>query len=122
MLALKAGDTVPNLKPWGAPEDMGGATLDGEVRIEGLSLLGHGHSRQSAGWYSASQGKFRLIYPFQEHATLVEGSLTLTHELTGESVRFAPGDSRIIPKGAPVVWEVHSPRAVKHYMISFDDI
>lgn len=122
MISLRAEMAVPELTPWGSPETMGGTTLEGDVRIEGSSLLGHGRSRQSAGWYSASQGKFRLVYPFQEHATLAEGSVTLTNEATGDSARFEAGDSWIIPKGAPMIWEVHSPRAVKHYMISFDDI
>lgn len=122
MLGLMLNAEIPPLSPWGSPENMGGVTLEGEVTIEGLTLLGTGRSRQSAGWYSASQGRFRLVYPFHEHATLMEGSLTLTNEATGESFRYSPGDSWIIPKGAPIVWEVHSSRAVKHYMVSFDDL
>lgn len=122
MLALKAGVAVPELTAWGAPENMGGTTLAGEVQISGRTLLGNGRSRQSAGWYGATRGKFRLVYPFQEYATLAEGSLSLTNEATGETVRFEPGDSWIIPKGTPMIWEIHSYRAVKHFMVSFDDL
>lgn len=122
MLALKSGVTVPDLANWGTPETMGGTTLSGDVQISGCTLLGNGRSRLSAGWYGATTGSFRLVYPFQEYATLAEGSLTLTNEATGEAIRFEPGDSWIIPKGTPMIWEIHSERAVKHFMVSFDDL
>jgi len=122
MFALKSGVDVPDLTAWGSPETMGGTTLVGDVQISGLTLLGNGRSRQSAGWYGATKGRFRLVYPFQEYATLAEGSVSLTNEATGETIRFEPGDSWIIPKGTPMIWDVHSDRAVKHFMVSFDDL
>lgn len=112
----------PTLNTWGKPEQLGGQTLTGDVQISGLTLLGSGTTKMSAGWFAATQGCYRLVYPFHEHATLAEGQLILTDEKSGESIEYGPGDSWIIPKGAQIIWEILSPRAVKHYMVSFDDL
>jgi uncharacterized cupin superfamily protein len=55
------------------------------------------------------------VYPFTEQAIVVEGEVTLRNGLTGESMRYGPGDSWFVQKGTPVSWEVHSERFVKHY-------
>lgn len=122
MITLKLYAPAPPLRNWGAPEDLGGETLDGNVRIEGATLLGTGRSRLSAGWFAATQGRFRLVYPFHEHATLVKGHVSLTREADGVTESFVPGDSWIIPKGTSIIWHVHSAKAVKHFMAAFDDI
>lgn len=122
MTPLLLNGSVPVLKAWGTPESLRGTTLEGQVRIFGLPILGDGRSVLSAGWFAATQGRYRLVYPFHEHATLVEGQLLLTSETTGETVLYGPGDSWVIAKGEPVVWDVRSPRAVKHYLVSFHDL
>lgn len=122
MLPLLLRDAVPDLKPWGAPESLRGVTLEGDVRIFGLPILGDGRSVLSAGWFAATKGRYRLVYPFHEHATLVEGELALTCEISGKTVVYGPGDSWVIGKGEPVVWDIRSPRAVKHYLVSFQDL
>lgn len=122
MIPLLLSTTVPDLKAWGTPESMRGTTLAGDVRLSGLPILGDGRTELSAGWFAASRGRYRLVYPFHEHATLVEGSLALTSETTGETVLYAPGDSWVIAKGEPVIWDIRSDRAVKHYLVSFHDL
>jgi uncharacterized cupin superfamily protein len=122
MTPLLLNGAVPELKPWGTPESLRGTTLEGQVRIFGLPILGDGRSELSAGWFAASQGRYRLVYPFHEHATLVEGELALTSEATGQTVLYRPGDSWVIAKGEPVVWDIRSDRAVKHYLVSFHDL
>lgn len=122
MLPLLLRDPVPELKPWGKPESLRVETLDGEVQIFGLPILGDGRSVLSAGWFAATHGRYRLVYPFHEHATLVEGELALTSETSGETVQYGPGDSWVIAKGEAVIWDIRSARAVKHYLVSFLDV
>lgn len=122
MIPLLLRDCVPDLKPWGTPENLRGSTLEGDVRIFGLPILGNGRSVVSAGWFAATEGRYRLVYPFHEHATLVEGELALTSEASGRTVVYRPGDSWVIAKGEPVIWSIRSPRAVKHYLLSFHDL
>lgn len=122
MIPLLLNTPVPELKPWGTPESLRGVTLSGDVRISGQPILGDGRSELSAGWFAASRGRYRLVYPFHEHATLVEGRLALTSEATGQTVLYGPGDSWVIAKGEPITWDILSDRAVKHYLVSFHDL
>ncbi|MFN3513826.1 MAG: cupin domain-containing protein [Phenylobacterium sp.] len=122
MLPLMLRDEIPDLKPWGGPEKLGGETLEGDVQIFGKTIFGEGRGQLSGGWFSASRGRYRLIYPFHEHGTLAEGELVLTNEKTGETVAYRPGDSWLIEKGEQIVWDVKSERAVKHYLVSFQEL
>lgn len=122
MLPLLLQSAIPPLKDWGRPEALGGRTLEGDVRISGTTLLGSGRGPISAGWFAATRGRYRLIYPFHEHATLVEGELALTCERSGETVVYGPGDSWVIGKGDSIIWDVRSPRAVKHYLVALHDL
>ena len=121
-LPLMLRDRLPDLNAWGAPEKLGGETLEGDVRISGRTLFGEGRGALSGGWFAATRGRYRLVYPFHEHGTLVEGELALTNEADGRTVVYRPGDSWLIAKGAPIVWDVRSERAVKHYLVSFQDL
>lgn len=122
MLPLILRSGVPDLKDWGTPETLGGETLEGGVRLSGQTLLGQGRSIVSGGWFAATKGRYRLVYPFHEHGTLAEGDLALTAEATGETVVYGPGDSWLIAKGQPIIWDIRSERAVKHYLVSFHDL
>ena len=110
------------LDDWGAPEAVGAETLDGNVRLAGAFNLGSPEGTVFGGVYSATKGKFRVVYPFHEHATLLDGELTLTDERTGKSVDYGPGDSWIIAKGTPVVWEVRSDHIRKSYIATTADL
>ena len=63
-----------------------------------------------------TRGKFRMTYPFDEHATVVEGSVTLTDESTGIAQTYHVGDGWFVRKGTPILWEVTSDRFVKNYL------
>ncbi|MEP7351571.1 MAG: cupin domain-containing protein, partial [Sphingorhabdus sp.] len=58
----------------------------------------------------------RMTYPFNEHAVVVEGSLTLTDEGTGEATTYGPGDGWFVEQGTTVLWVIHSDRFVKNYV------
>lgn len=122
MLALLISNGTPELTPWGTPERLGGVTLEGDVRISGHTVLGQGRGGVSGGWFAATRGRYRLIYPFHEHGTVVEGELALTSEATGDTAVYRPGDSWLIEKGESIIWEVLSERAVKHYLVCLHDI
>ena len=110
------------LDDWGAPEVIGAETLEGDVRVAGSFDLGSPEGTVFGGLYSATKGKYRVVYSFHEHATLLYGELTLTDEHTSKSVSYGPGDSWIIAKGTPVVWEVRSDRICKSYIATTADL
>ena len=64
----------------------------------------------------ATRGKFRMTYPFNEHAILLEGEVTLTNGATGESRSYGPGEGWFVEKGTPVLWTVPGARFVKNYL------
>ncbi|OHV87637.1 cupin domain-containing protein [Mesorhizobium sp. ORS 3428] len=104
------------LDDWGIPEDVGAVTLEGEVRIAGRFDLGEPAGAVFGGVYAATRGKYRVVYPFHEHATLLSGNVELTDEATGLTVSYGPGDSWIIAKGTSVIWSIVSERICKSYL------
>ncbi|WNW11201.1 cupin domain-containing protein [Pseudomonas sp. DTU_2021_1001937_2_SI_NGA_ILE_001] len=106
---------LADLEPWGDVTDLGAERLEGEVRIFGRMTSGTPDDAVSSGYFGATQGRFRMVYPFDEHATVVTGELQLTDESTGQTSRYQAGDSWFVTKGTPVLWEVLSASFVKHY-------
>ncbi|MBU6397155.1 MAG: DUF861 domain-containing protein [Rhodospirillales bacterium] len=122
MLAFKLGSAVPTLDVWGRPEDIGAETLDGPMQVSGKLLFGTLETPVSGGFYAASHGRYRVTYPFHEHATLLEGELRLTDVSTGQSETYGAGDSWIIAKGTTIIWHVLSPRILKSYICATTDL
>lgn len=112
----------PPLEPWGSPEDIGCETLEGEVQLAGSFDLGSLDTAIFGGQFSATQGKYRVTYGFHEHATLIEGEVTLTDEASGESRTYGPGDSWIIAKGSRMIWHIHSALVRKSYLAVTADL
>jgi uncharacterized cupin superfamily protein len=115
MHSIKLGNPPPELAPWGTVADLGSTIIEGEVLAHGRVHFGTPTAPMSAGYFSCTKGKFDMEYPFHEHATVVEGEVTLRNRITGEAVRYKAGDSWFIEKGTPISWEVHSERFAKHY-------
>jgi len=116
MLSFKLDMDRIALDDWGKPEDIGAATVEGSVRVSGKLLFGSFESPVSGGLYAATQGKYRVTYPFHEHATLLDGTLAITDEISGKTVIYGPGDSWIIAKGTTVLWDIRSPHIRKSYL------
>ena len=112
----------PQLDDWGTPEDIGATTLDGDVRVSGRFDLGGPAATVFGGLYAATRGKYRVVYPFHEHATILSGRVELTDEACGITVAYGPGDSWSIAKGTPVVWSIVSDRVLKSYIAATADI
>ncbi|MBN3857144.1 MULTISPECIES: cupin domain-containing protein [unclassified Paraburkholderia] len=115
MYSIKAGESVPDMEALGTVADLGATILEGELKVFGLLTHGSPTSPVSAGWFGCTQGRFDMVYPFTEQAIVVAGEVTLRNGLTGESMRYGPGDSWFVQKGTPVSWEIHTERFVKHY-------
>jgi len=111
-----------DLDSWGAPEDIGATTLDGPIKVAGKLLFGTLQTPVSGGLYSATRGRYRVVYPFHEHATLLDGELAITDEETGQATVYGPGDSWIIAKGSAVIWEIRSDLIRKSYLAAMSDL
>lgn len=122
MRAYLRHGTHSSLERWGSPEDIGSTTVEGEIDCAGSFDLGDPDKPVFGGEYSVSRGKYRVSYGFHEHATLLEGEVALTNEATGETVIYRAGDSWLIAKGTPVLWDVRSEIARKSYLAVTTDI
>jgi hypothetical protein len=115
MLVLKSS-AIPELDSWGTVADLGSTILEGEAKAFGRFTHGTPDAPVSAGYFAVTQSTFRMVYPFTEHAVVLEGEVTLKNEATGETATYKAGDGWMVEKGTPVLWTVHTPRFVKHYM------
>lgn len=115
MHSIHAGSVPSDLAPWGTVSDLGSTIVEGELNAFGKIHFGTPTSPLSAGYFACTQGKFTMTYPFNEHATVIEGECVLRDQNTGATVHFKPGDSWFIEKGTPVAWEIVTDRFVKHY-------
>ena len=59
-----------------------------------------------AGIYACTAGKWKVSYSEDEFCTLIEGSVTLTHE-NGTTQTYTAPESFLIPAGFNGFWEPH---------------
>ncbi|MBO9707371.1 MAG: DUF861 domain-containing protein [Caulobacter sp.] len=109
-------NTVPELDSWGTVADLGSDILEGECLAFGKMVFSASDAAVSCAYFGVTQGKFRMIYPFNEHAVVVEGLVTLTNERTGETNTYSVGQGWFVEKDTPVLWEVRGERFVKNYL------
>ncbi|WP_199520194.1 cupin domain-containing protein [Fulvimarina endophytica] len=109
-------ETAPDMESWGSITNLGAELLEGDVQCMGAMIHGAPTDPVACAYFGVTKGRFRMTYPFSEHAIVVEGSVTLTDEETGESATFTVGDGWFAPKGTRVLWEVTSERFVKNYL------
>ena len=108
--------TIGDLTPIGTVEVLGSTILEGECKAYVKGTFGAPTDAVSAGYFGTSQGKFRMVYPFNEQATVVQGEVSLTDESTGLTHHYKAGDAWAVTRGTPVLWEVRSPTFIKHYL------
>lgn len=107
---------IPELESWGTVADLGSIILEGEGHASGRFTHGGPETPVSGGFFAVTKSVFRMVYQFTEHALVLEGSVTLKNEATGETHTYKPGDGWMIEKGTPVLWTVTSQRFAKHFM------
>ncbi|MDB5553522.1 MAG: protein of unknown function cupin 3 [Rhizobium sp.] len=105
MIAFKLGTQAVELDVWGPPERLSAVTLEGEPVMHGTNLYSSANGQVLSGIYEVTKGRFKVIYPFHEHATVLDGEVTLTDE-AGNSVTYGPGDSWFCHQGEVVTWDV----------------
>ena len=103
---------VSSLMSLGPPEALGGEVLAGEPQLFGRIDMRHGN--KAAGVFMATTGLIRVTFPFTEHATILDGEVTLTDE-TGQVQSFQPGDSYFIRQNQVILWEVKGRRVIKSF-------
>lgn len=96
----------------GAPEGLGGQVLEGNPQI--FARIDYARGPVAAGLFKATAGKIRITFPFTEHATILEGEVTLTDE-AGNSHRYKAGDSYFIRQGQVILWEVKGKQVIKSF-------
>ena len=91
---------------------LGGRVLEGEVQLTvHLDFQSEG---LASGIFEATPGKVEILFPFSEHATILEGEVTLTDE-AGHTRTLKPGDSYFIRQGERILWDVKTPRLRKAF-------
>ncbi|AZV94980.1 cupin domain-containing protein [Kerstersia gyiorum] len=114
---LQQGTTIKELDSWGSLTGIGGEILEGgDIQAYGKMTHGAPTDAISAGYFGTGKGKYRLVYPFNEQATILQGEVRITDESTGESKLYRTGDSWFVTKGTSTVWEVLSDGYTKHYL------
>lgn len=115
MYPLKLKQAYAELESIGSVANMGAEVLEGDPQASSKMLDGNIGDLLCCGIFGCSKGKYRVVYPFSEHATVVEGSVVLTDETTGESQEYHVGDSWFVKQGTPLIWDVKSDHFVKHF-------
>lgn len=115
--AIVPGTALSDLDAWGTVADLGSTLLEGTGQAYGRVTHGAPTDAVHAAYFGVTRSRFRMVYPFNEQATVVSGSVRLTDEATGESRTYATGESWLVTRGTAVLWEVLSDEGfVKHYL------
>jgi uncharacterized cupin superfamily protein len=96
----------------GDPAGLGGKVLAGSPRIS--ARIDFNSQGMLAGIFEATHGKVEVHFPFTEHATIIEGEVTITDE-SGQSHTYRPGDTYFIKQGQVVIWDVQGERVRKSF-------
>jgi uncharacterized cupin superfamily protein len=98
-------------------EEMGAKILEGtpeaSIRIDFIA------GNMTAGLFLATRGEVEFTSRATEHATILEGEVTLTDE-SGQTHDYGPGDSYFFTQGQVIVWEVKSERLIKSFFNNAD--
>ncbi len=96
----------------GAPEGLGGKVLHGAPRI--AARIDFHEGGMMAGIFEATRGTVEVTFPFTEHATILEGEVTIT-DGSGQTHTYRPGESYLIKQGQVVIWDVQGERVRKSF-------
>lgn len=96
----------------GPPAVLGGEVISGSPELYGRFDFREGNV--ASGIFMATSGRIRVTFPFTEHATILEGEVTLTDE-TGQSQTFKAGDSYFIRQNQVILWDVKSGHVLKSF-------
>lgn len=114
MIIYQPGMDIPDhdMIDLGPPENLGGRVISGSPRIS--ARIDFNTQGMMGGIFEATAGVIEIQFPFTEHATIIEGKVTLT-DRNGTSHTYNPGDSYLILQGEVIRWEVRSGRVRKSF-------
>ncbi|GAB1437744.1 cupin domain-containing protein [Providencia sp.] len=107
---------LPELLNIGSVTNLGSVVVEGDPQASVAMIHGEPSDNLTCGIFACTKGKFKMVYPFDEMATVHEGSVKLTDVKTGVTVEYHKGDTWFAAKGTEVLWEIDVPRFVKHYL------
>ncbi|MBN9237740.1 MULTISPECIES: cupin domain-containing protein [Phyllobacteriaceae] len=119
MIAFKLGAEAIGLDVWGPPENLSAVTLEGKPVMHGKNLYSSNGGQVLSGIYEVTKGRFKVIYPFHEHATVLDGEVTISDE-AGNSVTYGPGDSWFCHQGEVVTWDVKDHLRKTFFVVTVD--
>lgn len=119
MLILNDKAKSTELMSYGSVANLGAEVREGDPQASGAALVGQEGDPQILGIFACTQGVFHVDHTFAEHATLVQGRVTLVDNASGERKTFGPGDAWYIEKGESIDWVIESDEMVKHYLAIF---
>jgi uncharacterized cupin superfamily protein len=96
----------------GPPEALGGRVLEGDPQI--FARIDHSANGVTAGLFKATTGILEVTFPFTEHATILQGEVTIT-DSTGQSHLYKAGDSYFIRQGQVIIWDVKDKQVIKSF-------
>ena len=105
-----------DLQPIGPLTNLGATVTAGPDQAYALGTFGGPTDAVSAGYFGVARSVFRMTYPFNEHATVVHGSVKLTEVASGASVTYHRGESWFVTRGTEVLWEIESDFFIKHFL------
>lgn len=115
ILSLSAAPSINHMSPIGSVENLGATVLQGPVDAYASGTFGGPTDPVSAGYFGVTKGVFKMVYPFNEQAVVVHGSVKLTDVASGQSQTYKSGDSWFVTQGTEVLWEVESDFFIKHF-------
>ncbi|WP_165699605.1 cupin domain-containing protein [Chimaeribacter californicus] len=121
MNPLKLNHATPPLTAIGSVSNLGATVVEGDPQVSVAMIYGEPQDAFTCGLFASTRGAFRMTYPFTEHATMLEGEVEITNELTGESERYKVGDGWFVEQGTPTTWRVLTDHFVKHYLANVED-
>lgn len=89
-------------------ENLGASIVHGDPKGNGQITFQTGDKLISGGVWGCSPGTFDLKFEWDEMAYLIEGEITIEHEMD-QSISLKPGDFFFSPKGTKSRWIVEKP-------------
>ena len=84
--------------------------------MHGKNLYSSNGGQVLSGIYEVTKGRFKVIYPFHEHATVLDGEVTISDE----AVTYGPGDSWFCHQGEVVTWDVKDHLRKTFFVVTVD--
>lgn len=115
MTPLSSPPAIDTMHAIGPVTQLGSEILAGECLAYAQGTFGGPADPVSAGYFAVTPGRFRMRYPFNEQAVVVQGSVSLTDVATGQARAYTVGDSWFVTQGTEVLWEVEGGIFIKHF-------